>query len=249
MSKNNKSDHYKKQLNYFNNEFEKNDQYRLFPWQKTYIDRIKKEFLSRNFKGKTLIDIASGSGYVAVEIAKLELKVIATDLTPEAIKNLNKYKKQFSLPNLRIMECFAEKIPLPDKSVDFVVANAILEHILDEQKAIDEWKRILKPHGKMFITVPLRFRYIYPFLWLHNYMHDRKIGHLRRYDKEILEKKFKLPIENVYYSGHLIKVFGVIISLIFKNSRYDAFFENQDKKTEKNRYGANNISIIFKNEN
>lgn len=245
MSKNNKSDHHKKQLNYFSNEFGKNNQYELSSWQKTYIDRIKKEFLGKNYKEKTLIDIASGSGYVAVEMARIGLSVIATDLTPEAIKNLNKYKKQFSLSNLKTIKCYAEKIPLPDKSVDFIVANAILEHIPDEQKAINEWKRILRPHGIMFITVPLKLRYIYPFLWLINYVHDKKIGHLRRYDKETLEKKFKLPVKSVYYSGHLIKVFGIIVSFFLKNSKYDIFFENQDKKTERRCYGANNISIIF----
>ncbi|MEK7533827.1 MAG: class I SAM-dependent methyltransferase [Patescibacteria group bacterium] len=247
MSKNNNSDHYKKQLDYFSSEFGENNQYKLFSWQKTYIDRIKKELLGRNYKGKTLIDIASGSGYVAVEIARLGLDVVATDLTPEAIKNLNKYKKQFSLFNLRVVKCYAEIIPLPDKSVDFVVANAILEHIPNEKKAIDEWKRLLKKNGKIFITVPLRFRYIWPFLWPINYFHDKRIGHLRRYDLQNLQEKFNLRVLKVFYTGHLLKVISAIASLLIKSERFSEFFEKIDTKQESKRYGASNIIVLFEN--
>lgn len=241
----NKKKHYKKQKQYFQKEFSSMTEYGLAPWQKSYIDRIKKDLLGKNYKGKTLLDIATGSGYVAVEMAKMGLHVIACDLSKQSIENLHKYKKELNLKSIKILECYAEKIPLKSKTVDYVVANAILEHIPDENDAITEWKRLLKKNGRMFITVPLKFRYIYPFLWLVNYLHDKRIGHLRRYDKGTLEKRFKLPLKNVYYSGHLIKVFGIIISLILKNSKYDTFFENQDKKTEKRCYGANNISVIF----
>lgn len=247
MNKNNKSDHYKKQLDYFSNEFGKSNQYKLSSWQKTYIDRIKKELLGNSYKGKTLIDIASGSGYVAVEMARLGLDVVATDLTSEVIRNLNKYKKQFSLSNLRAVKCFAEKIPLPDKSVDFIVANAILEHIPDEQRAIDEWKRILRPHGKIFITVPLSLRYIWPFLWPVNYAHDKRMGHLRRYNLQNLQEKFKLRVLRVFYTGHLLKVISAIASLYIGDERFSEFFEKIDSKQESKRYGASNIIVLFEN--
>lgn len=247
MSKNSKSDHYKKQLDYFSNEFRRSNQYKLSSWQKTYIDRIKKELLGKNYKGKTLIDIASGSGHVAIEIARLGLNVIATDLTSEVIKNLNKYKKQFSLSNLRAVKCYAEKIPLPDKSVDYIVANAILEHIPNEKEAIDEWKRLLKPDGKMFITVPLSLRYVWPFLWPVNYIHDKRIGHLRRYHLESLQEKFNLRVLKVFYTGHLLKVISALASLYIRIERFSGFFEKIDTKQESKRYGASNIIVLFEN--
>lgn len=241
----NKKTHYKKQKEYFQKEFSQMNKYSLASWQRSYIERIKKDLIGKNYKGKTLLDIATGSGYVAVEMAKLGLHVTACDLSKKSVENLQKYKKQMNLKNLKIIECYAEKIPLKTNSFDFVVANAILEHIPAEKEAIMEWKRLLKKNGRMFITVPLRFRYIYPFLWPINYLHDKRIGHLRRYDKNTLENRFKLPVKNFYYSGHLIKVLGIILSLLLKNEKYNTFFENEDKKLEKKLYGANNISIIF----
>jgi len=236
--------HHTKQLSYFGYEFGHVDKYELESWQKSYIEKIKKYMLGKSRK-KVLIDIASGSGYVAIEMAKFGLNVIAIDLTPEAINNLNKYKKQFSLHSLTIKKCFAEKIPLPDKSVDFIVANAILEHIPNEKEAINEWKRILKPHGKMLITVPLKLRYVWPFLWLVNYLHDKRIGHLRRYDLQSLQAKFSLKVSKVFYTGHLLKVISVIMAFFVKNQKISNFFEKIDIKQENKRYGASNIIVLF----
>ncbi|MDO8269843.1 MAG: class I SAM-dependent methyltransferase [Candidatus Levybacteria bacterium] len=237
--------HYKKQLDYFGKEFSAIDSYKLASWQKSYIERIKKNMLQKKYDKKQILDIATGSGYVAIEMARLGLNVIATDLTPQALENINNTKKKLGLKNLKTINCYAEKIPVPSESCDFIVANAILEHIPNEKKAINEWIRILKPGGRMMVTVPLRFRYIWPFLWLPNYLHDQKIGHLRRYDKQILESRFKLKVINTYYTGHLIKVFGIILSLLTKKANIVKKYEKLDTKKSNQRYGANNISVIF----
>lgn len=241
-----KKRHYKKQLNYFDKEFSEVKEYKLAPWQKTYIKKIKEQLLGKNYKKKTILDIATGSGYIAIEMARMGMKVIACDLSSQAIKNLEKYKKQFKLKNLKLIICKAEKIPLKDESVDYIVANAILEHIPDEKSTIQEWKRVLKKNGTMLITVPLKYRFVWPFFWPLNYIHDKRIGHLRRYDYPTLHNKFQLPIKKHYYTGHLIKVIGAIFSIVFRVSKYDEQYEVIDQKYEKRRYGASNISVIFK---
>jgi ubiquinone/menaquinone biosynthesis C-methylase UbiE len=243
-----KDTQYKNQVGYFNKEFSGNNKYELQSWQKSYVERVKADMLGKNYKGKSLLDIATGSGYMAVEMAKLGLNVIATDLTPKAVSNLNLYKDMLSLKNIKTKISLAEKLNIPDNSVDYVVANAILEHIPDEKQAAQEWKRVLKNNGKMFITVPLKFRYIFPFLWLPNYLHDKKIGHLRRYDKRSLQNLFKLPIKRIYYSGHIMKIIEILFNLFLRNNRYDDYFEKVDKDSQDKAYGANNISIIFNNE-
>lgn len=243
----NEKKQYKHQRSYFNKEFSNIHEYRLAQWQISYIDRIKENLLTKDFKKKTLLDIATGRGYIAIEMAKLGMQVIACDLSFQSIKNLGKYKKQFSLKNLQLLNCPAEKIPLPDKSVDYIVANAILEHIPNEKEAIAEWKRILKPHGKMFIAVPLKLRYVWPFLWPINYIHDKRIGHLRRYNLQNLQEKFNLRVLKVFYTGHLLKVISAITSLYVWGERFSEFFEKIDTKQESKRYGASNIIVLFEN--
>jgi len=243
-----KNRQYKHQLNYFDKEFAGNTKYTLDAWMITYIDRIKQNVLDKNFKKKTIIDIATGSGYAAIEMAKMGMQVIACDLSPQSIKNLHKYKKDLSLSNLKLFVCKAEEIPLKNKSVDYILANAILEHIPDERAAVEEWKRILKPNGKMFITVPLKYRYVFPFLWPIVYLYDKRIGHLRRYDLKSLQKVFKLKTIKYFYSGHLVKIIGLIINILMKTNKLDQYAERVDQEQERKRYGANNITVIFKNE-
>lgn len=237
--------HYKNQLAYFEREFRRMKDYHLSPWQRSYVKRVKDYMLEKDFRKKKLLDIATGSGYIAIEMARLGMKVIACDFSSQAIKNLKEVKKKNGLKNLKLIECFAEDIPLKSGTIDYIVANAILEHIPEEEKAIEKWKRLLKSGGKMFITAPLKFRYLWPFFWPINYLHDRQIGHLRRYDLSSLQNKFPLKVVKIFYTGHLLKVLGAMLGSVYKSETLEEYFERIDEKLVNNRYGASNISVIF----
>lgn len=237
---------YKHQLSYFGEEFRKIKDYKLDPWQKTYIDRAKKYLLDKQYKNKKLIDIGTGSGYIAIEMAKLGIDIIACDLTPEALDNIKNYKKKLKLQNITLINCKAEEIPLKDNSVDYLVANAVLEHIPDEEKVIAEWKRILKPGGKMMITVPLSYKFIFPLFIPIMYWHDRRIGHLRRYTLSTLQKKINLSVIKNIYSGHIRKFIGFLLLQIMHKDNLEEFLEKLDAREEHIRYGAMNIIVFFK---
>lgn len=240
-----KKNHFKKQIEYFNKEFFLDQKYSISEWQKSYIEKIKKNVLSNDFKKKVLLDIGTGSGYVAIELAKLKIKVIACDLSSQSIKNLEMYKRKYKVKNLRTIVCNAEKLPIKTSTVDYIISNALLEHLPNEEKAIAEWKRVLKKGGKMMIVVPISLKYVWPFFWLINIFYDKKLGHLRRYDEETLKNKFKLKIIKTSYTGHFVKVIGVLLSLLFNTSKFDKFLENFDKKEENIKYGSNNICVVF----
>lgn len=233
------------QQRYFSKEVDNIQKYQLDPWQKTYIRRIKEDLLNKNFKGKNLIDIGSGSGYVSIEMSKMGLKVTACDITEKYLKHIRKYKNKFSLNNLDLINCSADSIPLKNNSFDYVVANAILEHLFFEKKAIREWKRILKPTGKIFIAVPIKFRYLWPFFIPLNYIYDKRIGHLRRYDLKTIKQKFRMKVDRVYYLGHLIKMMISLISLVYKNKNLNNFAEIMDSKFSGLPWGSSNIIVIL----
>jgi SAM-dependent methyltransferase len=64
---------------------------------------------------------------------------------------------------------------LPSNHYDFILATDVIEHIDDHKRALDEIKRILKPEGKLLITVPC-----FMSLWGD---HDVISMHKRRYRK------------------------------------------------------------------
>jgi SAM-dependent methyltransferase len=48
-----------------------------------------------------------------------------------------------------------QHLPFADETYDFVFASHVLEHIRDDDKAISEIRRILKPHGIAILPVPI----------------------------------------------------------------------------------------------
>lgn len=240
------SKHHQHQVEYFTKEFSRFDSYTPAPWQLSYVNKINSAIITPLIKTKVL-DIAAGSGYASIEFAKKGCEVVATDLTTESISLINRYKKSMGLKKLKVIKTTAEKLPFPDKSFDVIIANAILEHIPAETQAIKEWIRILKPVGILAITVPLKLRYIWPPLWYPNIVHDRQIGHLRRYDLGNLKLKFSsLKVEKVFYTGNMFKIIGMLVNYFMKSSKLEKISEKLDSFTNFIPYGANNIMVIFR---
>lgn len=48
-----------------------------------------------------------------------------------------------------------QEMPLPDASYDLVYASHVLEHVPDDQRALREIRRILKPNGVAILPVPI----------------------------------------------------------------------------------------------
>ena len=48
----------------------------------------------------------------------------------------------------------ADRLPLPDGSEDFVISSHVIEHIFDPIGAIEEWLRVVRPGGYVFIIAP-----------------------------------------------------------------------------------------------
>nr|WP_238338147.1 class I SAM-dependent methyltransferase [Pedococcus badiiscoriae] len=72
----------------------------------------------------------------------------------------------------------ATALPVDDSSLDLVVAFDVLEHILDDDLAVTEVRRALRPDGTFLIAVPAD-----PRLWSD---HDVAVDHVRRYTRETL---------------------------------------------------------------
>ncbi len=110
-----------------------------------------------------------------------------------------------------ILGAAGEALPLPDNSFDLILSNEVIEHVIDDQKVIEEMVRTLLPGGRMIIFCPNRW---YPFethglYWrgkyyfgnkaLINYLpsklRDRLVPHVRTYSQKDLEILFRnLPV-------------------------------------------------------
>lgn len=55
---------------------------------------------------------------------------------------------------IKFIESFAESLPLESNSLDIVLSNQVLEHVISAEKAVSESFRVLKPGGFFIGSVP-----------------------------------------------------------------------------------------------
>jgi ubiquinone/menaquinone biosynthesis C-methylase UbiE len=102
-------------------------------------------------KDKVVLDIASGSGYGTLALAKTAKKVYGVDVNQDAVTYA---QANFAAKNVQYLVGDGEKIPLEDNSVDVVVTFETIEHIDDYKQFIKEVSRVLKPDGLAIVSTP-----------------------------------------------------------------------------------------------
>src|SRR6202023_3203928 len=71
-------------------------------------------------------------------------------------------------------------LPIPAASFDAVIASELLEHVWDDRGALAELVRVLRPGGRIAVTVPTRWPERVCWALDHQY-HDIPGGHVRTY--------------------------------------------------------------------
>jgi len=79
-------------------------------------------------------------------------------------------------------------LPFPDGAFDRVIAAEVLEHIPDDDQAIRELARVLRPGGRLAVTVPTRWPERVCWALDRSY-HDTPGGHVRIYHQPELRAK------------------------------------------------------------
>jgi ubiquinone/menaquinone biosynthesis C-methylase UbiE/uncharacterized protein YbaR (Trm112 family) len=238
--------HIKQQIEYFSKEpASVEEEYTLSPWQQSYVDRFLDNF--GDVKDKWVLDGGSGSGYMTIELAKRGAHVVSADVTYSSVMRLARLRDKFSLKNdIEIVCCDMQELPFKDNVFDFYISNAVLEHLPNDMKAISEISRVCKKKGAgVLVVTPILYKYLTKILIPINYLHDKRIGHLRRYDLGIMRSKFKgWDVKKTYYTGHFSKVVKTLINMIFPVFE-ETCLEVEDSKLTNTKEGSSNIVVLF----
>ena len=124
--------------------------------------------------GQLYLDVATGTGMVAVQAARILG-------SPEAVTCLDPSEGMLAQARRKLDARFvvgrAEQLPFPDASFDFLTMANALRHVTTLEAAFGEFHRVLRPGGRVLIfevTKPrgsvgarlfdLHFGVVYPFL-------------------------------------------------------------------------------------
>lgn len=99
-------------------------------------------------KGRKLLDIGCGSGFLSVILADIGFEVYGIDLSSRMIDEAKLFadSKGVSI-NFEIMD--AEKLKFENESFDYVVSRNVMWNLPEPEKAYKEWLRVLKKGGSL----------------------------------------------------------------------------------------------------
>lgn len=244
---------YARQREYFDAEFARYGAYELEPWRVSYLRRLA-EHDALGGDGAPLVDVAvGGSGYTVIEAARAGRAAIGCDLSLEALRAAARFAEEEGVGDrVLFVCCSAETLPLASGAFDVALAIAILEHVPDHDAALRELARVLRPGGRAWITVPHELRAFSPVFWLPNRLHDRRLGHLRRYSARGLvaaARRHGLEPLEVQFTGHAVKVLQIALATRLPASVRDRFWwwcERRDLARSSRRRGSMQLSAAFR---
>jgi ubiquinone/menaquinone biosynthesis C-methylase UbiE len=139
-----------------------------------YDERVIEQLAARTqLSGEqTVVDVGTGTGFVAAGIAAYAGRVFGYDNAPAMLEVARANLDRLGVDNVDLAEGDITDLPLPDDAVDATVANMVLHHATDPAAMIAEMARVTRPGGWVAITDEVE----HPYEWMRTEHADVWLG-------------------------------------------------------------------------
>jgi SAM-dependent methyltransferase len=151
----------------------------------------------------TLIDVGCSTGYTLIDLHACHphANLVGIDLVASGLR-----KAHAHVPDALLVQADACALPLLDECVDGAVSVNLLEHVRNDERALAEIFRVLRPGARAVIVVPVSPG---------NYdCYDRLLGHERRYARHELTRKARAAgfevLEDIHLGAPLYPAFWAV---------------------------------------
>ena len=166
-------------------------------WFSNRRDKIGQLFQQRIPKKSRILEIGGGTGYVAAKLIELGYSIEESDIHLNGLL----YAKKRGIKKLMQFDLFS---PPFIEEFDCICLFDVLEHLHEEQRALESLRSMLKPGGFIVLTVPA-----HQWLWNRD---DVIAGHCRRYSQKHLETVFRSTrFETVHLQYFFIAILPFLI--------------------------------------
>lgn len=143
-----------------------------------------------------ILDAGSGTGKTTNYLKQIG-DVYGIERSFTGVMHCNKLR-------LKVVQGHLNHLPFTTNTFDIITMLDVLEHIENDLEILQKLKPLLKPNGKLIITVPA-----YQYLWTE---HDVALSHFRRYTVKTLENVLKKADFQISRTSYF---FTILFPLIF----------------------------------
>lgn len=105
--------------------------------------------------GKRVLDVGCGAGVdaiIAATVAGPESEVTGVDMVQEMVDLAMKNAAKAGIKNVSFVKSSGDALPFPNGHFDILLSNGVFNLMMDKEKAISEWFRVLAGGGEAVIA-------------------------------------------------------------------------------------------------
>ena len=109
--------------------------------------------------GKRYLDLGTGNGYLAFEMASRfpEIKVTGIDIAINSIRVDQKLAREKSIANLNFLSYGGIQLPFKSGAVDGAISRYAFHHFPDPDRSVQELSRVTAPGGFVILSDPMTY--------------------------------------------------------------------------------------------
>jgi ubiquinone/menaquinone biosynthesis C-methylase UbiE len=119
--------------------------------------------------GSDVLDVATGTGVVLVAVSQRlggSGSVVGIDLAEAMLKRAAAEIELRSVPSVELRVMDAEALQFPDSSFDFVLCSFAFLALPHKERALEEFRRVLKPGGRVGLLDAFGWFFQHDSRWL-----------------------------------------------------------------------------------
>ena len=196
-------------------QYDNGAKYYIMPEYKYFVMKI----LRKGIRSGKVLDIGTGSGRLAIELAKVKdchFDIVALDISANMIRKAKENAKRSEVENkIRFLVSTAAALPFADNSFDLVISYASLHHWLKPVTVFDEVARVTQKTGYAIIRDNKRV-YQNPvwraLIWLVSRLMNKR--HRENWPKAILAS-YTIPEVHEILSRSRLKNYRISSDFVF----------------------------------
>ncbi len=152
----------------------------------------------------TVLDVGTGTGYLAGMMAPLVGKVIGVDCTPAMLARAGEKMAQAGYQHIFLREGMAEHLPLATGSVDVAMCHMLMHHVVSPRTALAELRRVVRPGGYVLIIDAHTHKHHWTPEAFGDLHYGTDLRKLQKHLKTLQMKTLQLEDAGVSHSGSFV---------------------------------------------